>query len=345
MAKKSAELPAIATAGDVARMAKVSQSAVSRAFTPGASVAPDTRKRILEAAEAVGYQPDMIARSLMSGRSNIVGVGVGNIVNPFLSATLDLLTIKLAEVGLRLLLFSTDDSSITQVPAREVLQYRLDAMVLLASALSDELAGHCARARVPVILYNRQAQAGAPVSSVSGDNITGGRSLAAFLCASGHSRFAFISGIAASLASQQRGSSFGAYVSEQGHAPPIVECGFHTYEGAAAAARQLLLRADRPDAIFCANDMMALAAIDVARSEFGLAVGRDISIVGFDDIAMARWPSFSLTTYAQSTARLVEETVAIIQSVRGGAEPIQTIIPGTLVVRNSARTPKVASWT
>jgi DNA-binding LacI/PurR family transcriptional regulator len=339
MARHHDDIPAIATAQDVARIANVSQSAVSRAFTPGASVAPATRERILAAAQEIGYQPDMIARSLMRGRSNIVGVGVGNLVNPFLSATLDLLTIKLAEVGLRLLLFPTDDASVATVPAREVLQYRLDALVLLATALSPELAQHCARARVPVVLYNRQAPEGAAESSVSGDNDMGGRSVAAFLCAGQHRRFAFMPGIDASLASRQRGAAFAAYLAEQGRDAPIVEPGMFTHEGASAAMRRLLLRAERPDAIFCANDLMAIAAIDVARAEFGLTVGRDVSVVGFDDIAMARWPSFALTTYGQSTARLVEETVATIQAVRAGSPPIRKTLPGALVIRASARTP------
>lgn len=342
MSKRSDDLPHIATAEDVARIARVSQSAVSRAFTPGASVAPATRQRILAAAEQVGYQPDMIARSLMGGRSNIIGVGVGNLTNPFLNATLDRLTVKLAEVGLRLLLFPSDNLSITRVPGREVLQYRLDAMVLLAVALSPELAEHCERARVPVVLYNRPASPGSDVSSVSGDNISGARSLAAHLIAGGHRSFAFMSGIEASLASRQRGESFAAYLAENGLHAPIGEPGYFTYEGAAAAMRRLMLRPDRPDALFCANDMMALSAIDVARSEFGLVPGRDISIVGFDDIEMAGWPSFSLTTYAQSTAELVDETVAIIQAVRGGKEPIQVTVPGALVIRNSTRTPAAA---
>jgi len=151
------DLPSIATAGDVAQLANVSQSAVSRAFTPGASVAPETRKRIMAAAEKLGYSPDMIARSLMRGRSSIVGVGVGNLANPFLSAALDLLISRLAEVGLRVLLFPTDDTSVTNFPGREVLQYRLDALLMLATAVSPRLAEQCARARVPVVQGVRPA--------------------------------------------------------------------------------------------------------------------------------------------------------------------------------------------
>lgn len=339
MVNRAEDRPMLATAEDVARVAKVSQSAVSRAFTPGASVAPETRKRILEAAEQVGYEPDMIARSLMRGRSNIVGVGVGNLANPFLSATLDRLSIKLADSGLRLLLFPTDDSSVTRVPSREVLRYRLDAMVLLGMALSDELAALCERAKVPVVLYNRHALEGQHASGISGDNDYGARLLAAFLCAGGHQRFAFISGLDVSTASRERQAGYTSYLTDKGYDQPVVEQGDFSHAGAAAAMRRLLLRSDRPDAVFCANDLMAIAAIEVARSEFGLAVGRDISIVGFDDIAMARWPSFALTTYAQSTEELVDETVATIQAVRAGKPHTQKIVNGSLVIRTSARTP------
>jgi LacI family transcriptional regulator len=334
------DLPSIATAGDVAQLANVSQSAVSRAFTPGASVAPETRKRIMAAAEKLGYSPDMIARSLMRGRSSIVGVGVGNLANPFLSAALDLLVSRLAEVGLRVLLFPTDDTSVTNFPGREVLQYRLDALLMLATAVSPRLAEQCARARVPVVLFNRQAPEDGDASSISGDNEGGGRSVAAFLAAGQHERFAYISGIEASLASQEREAAFSAYLLENGLAPPVVEQGEFTYQGAAAATRRLLLRKERPDAIFCANDLTAIAAIDVSRTEFGLSVGRDVSIVGFDDIALAGWPSYSLTTYGLSTKQLVDETVATIQAVRNGSQPRRTIVTGGLVIRSSARVPQ-----
>lgn len=333
------DIPAIAIAEDVARLANVSLSAVSRAFTPGASVAPKTRARIMAAAADVGYRPNMIARSLMRGRSHIVGVGVGNLTNPFLSAALDALTIRLTKVGLRLLLFSTDEASIVNATIEDLVQYRLDAVILLAVAPSPHLLEECARARVPVILFNRRGEAGGATSGVTGDNDGGARSVAAFLAAGGHRRFAFIAGLDASLASREREAGFARYLHEQGHDAPLRDNGGHTYSGAAAATRRLLLRPDRPDAIFCANDLMALAAIDVARSEFGLAIGSDLSIVGFDDITMASWPSFSLTTYGQSTEAMVDATIELTQSARAGHPASQRMVPGALVIRSSARRP------
>lgn len=337
MTTEHEDRPAIAE--DVARLANVSTAAVSRAFTPGASVAPATRKRILAAAEQVGYRPNMIARSLMRGRSNMVGVGVGNLANPFLSTALDALSIKLSEEGLKLLLFTANTDSVTRASITEVLQYRLDALILMASTLPDELARQCQRERVPVVLFNRCGAVDSQVSSVIGQNYLGGRSLASFLVAGQHRRFAFIAGIAESQPSHEREAGYTEYLLESGYEAPRREIGAFTYAEASAATRRLLLARDRPDAIFCANDLMALAAIDVARSEFGIAVGRDLSIVGFDDISAAGWPSFSLTTFAQSTEAMVDATVDIVQRVRGGSEPIRRVIDGSLVIRTSARLP------
>lgn len=338
----ASESRAVATATDVARLAGVSQSAVSRAFTPGASIAPQTRHRIQEAARQLGYQPNLIARSLTSGRSNIVGVGIGNLENPFFASTLEQMSVKLGEAGLRLLLF-TSEVSVIDTPVQEVLQYRLDALVLLSTSLSSTLAQQCQQANVPVVLYNRIAAESPDVSSVTGNNVIGGRAIASFLLAGGHQRPAFIAGLEASSTSRQREEGFVSALMEQGMGPPIRDNGLFTPEGAAAATRRLLSARERPDAIFCANDYMALVALDVAQAEFGLEVGREISIVGFDDIAMAGWPSFSLTTYSQSTAQMVDETIVIVQGFRNGDfAPVHRVVEGQLVIRNSTRRPSRA---
>jgi len=331
-----------ATADDVARLAGVSQSAVSRAFTPGASIATATREKVVAAAEQLGYQPNLIARSLISGRSNIVGVGIGNLENPAFAASLDALSLALAEAGLRLLLFTTNTRGQIETPIQEVLQYRLDALVLLSTALSPKLALQCRNAHVPIVLMNRTS-AEPHVSSVNGDNLGGARAIAAFLLAGEHKRLAFMAGMEESSASHERERGFGAYLAEQGVGPPIREIGQFTHAGAAAAMRRLLNRTDRPDAVFCANDQMAVAAIDVARYEFGLEVGREISIVGFGDTPMASWPSFAITTFTQPTEAMVAAAMEIIGMLRlGRREAVRSVVEGELVIRSSARRPQPA---
>lgn len=325
------------TAHDVAREAGVSQSAVSRAFTPGARIAADTREHIIATAERLGYRPNLLARSLIHGRSNIVGVGVGDLGNPFFVQTLQLLSHSLDAAGLRLLMFPAEGGRQPEPSIREILHYRLDALILLSVGLSSTLAEECRKAQVPVILYNRTTR-DPNSSSVISDNGVGARTIAAHLLAGEHRRIAFLAGTEGSSTNAQREDAFFAYMAQQGAPVPLRENGQYRMEAATAATRRLLTRADRPDAIFCANDTMAIAAINVARHEFGLDVGRELSIIGYDDVPMAAWPAFSLTSYSQPAQAMVEETVRLIQELRtdpAGHENV--VLEGLLVVRGSSR--------
>jgi len=325
------------TSFDVAREAGVSQSAVSRAFTPGASIAADTRDRIIAAAEKLGYRPNPLARSLMRGRSNIVGVGVGDLANPFFVQTLQLLSDALDAAGLRLMLFPAHGGSRAEPSIKEILHYRIDALVLLSVDASSNLTEQCRRAQVPVIHFNRTTAA-RDASCVIGDNGNGARAIAAHLLAGGHRSLAFLAGTADSSTNAAREAGFTEYLAEHGVAPPLREHGEYAFEPSMAATRQLLLRKDRPDAIFCANDIMAFAAITVARHEFGLDVGREISIAGYDDVPMAAWPAFALTSYSQPPREMIDATLRLILSLRAGQKAHERVVcPGALVVRGSTR--------
>ncbi|NMN04632.1 MULTISPECIES: LacI family DNA-binding transcriptional regulator [unclassified Novosphingobium] len=329
------------TVHDVAREAGVSQSAVSRAFTPGSSLAADKRERIIAAAARLGYRPNPLARSLIRGRSGIVGVGVGNLANPFFVETLQLLSDCLDRTGLRLMLFPAQGEPSIQ----DVLHYRIDALVLLSVSLSSMLATECRRAGVPIILYNRTTDQ-RETSCVVGDNAIGARSVAAHLLAGGHQRLAFMAGSPDASTNIEREAGFTAYLAEQGHPAPLRECGHFAFDAAMAATRRLLLRPDRPDALFCANDTMALAAVTVARHEFGLDVGREISIVGYDDVPMAAWPGFALTSYSQPASLMVDETVRLIHALRQSPKSHEAVVcPGTLVIRGSSRPVRVEQFT
>ncbi|MDE1915312.1 MAG: LacI family DNA-binding transcriptional regulator [Sphingomonadales bacterium] len=339
--------PPTVTVHDVARAAGVSQSAVSRAFTPGSSLSADKRELIIATADRLGYRPNPLARSLIRGRSNIIGVGVGNLANPFFVQTLQLLCDRLEKANLRVMLFSAASEGGAEPSIAEILQYRIDALVLLSVGLTSRLTEECRRAKVPIVLYNRTTSplAGAPqdVSCVVGDNRTGARAIAAHLLGGQHKRLAFIAGTAESSTNAQREAGFTDYLAEQGFAPPLRESGHFNFEDAMAATRRLLLRPDRPDAIFCANDTMALAAITVARHEFGLDVGREISIAGYDDVPMAAWPCFALTSYSQPAAQMVSEVVRLVQALRTVPDAHEALVcPGNLVVRGTTRPPRVA---
>lgn len=340
-AERSEDAPGVAvpivTAHDVARLAGVSQSAVSRAFTPGASISARMRARVTQAADQLGYRPNVLARSLSTGRSRIVGIVMGNVENPFFPLALDQMSLLLSEHGYRLLLFTGEVNVRADHQVEELLRYRVDAIILLSAMLSSKLAGECRKAGIPVILFNRTSARSQHAFSVTGDNAGGGRAIARHLVERGYRRPAYLAGYPDSSTSQAREAAFAQALAEAGRAQPLRAEGGFTQAGAAQAMRALLQAPERPDAVFCANDHMALVALQVARHEFALEPGRDIGIVGFDDIPMAGWPSFALTTYSQPVEAMAREAVGFVAALGQADAPRHVVVPGQLVVRASTR--------
>ncbi|MCG8361312.1 MAG: LacI family DNA-binding transcriptional regulator [Kiloniellales bacterium] len=329
------------TALDVARAAGVSRSAVSRTFTEGASVSEKTRQSVLEAALRLGYSPNAIARSLITQRSRMVGLVIGELTNPFFAEVLETFSEKLQNVGLRVLLFSIarvhdiDDA----LPA--LLQYQVDGVIITSAVMSSEMARKCAEAGKPVVLFNRNVRKGTS-NYVSSDNRDGGRVVADFLVESGHRRIAFVAGTEETSTSVDRERGFTRQLKKHGLDRPLRDCGNFTYEGGAEAARRLLSAAKRPDAIFCADDVMALGVIDVARKEFSLRIPEDLSVVGFDDIPASGWPAYDLTTVRQRIEPMVDRAVEILLAriEQPDLPPEAHLVKGTLVTRGSARQPE-----
>jgi DNA-binding LacI/PurR family transcriptional regulator len=330
----------VITSADVAARAGVSRSAVSRCFTPGASVSSQTRARVMDAAQALGYRPNAIARSLNKGRSRIIAVVLGYMDNPFYPAMLERLAESLRSRGYRLLLFTARSDGSGDELLSEILDYQVDGVILASILLTSGLAQRCRAARIPLVLVNRTTE-DRDVSSVTADNRVGARAMADFLLAGGHRRFAFVAGLASSSTNHDREVAFRARLAEAGVNAVMREEGGYTWEGAREATRRLLRGPRPPDAIFCANDHMAMAAMDVARFEFGLRAPDDVSIVGYDDVAGTAWPSYRLTTVEQPVDAMARAAVDVLMArvegdERGGA---QVRIPGELVVRESARRP------
>lgn len=327
------------TAHDVARLAGVSQSAVSRTFTKGASVSPDTRRKVEEAAASLGYRPNLLARSLITRRSSLIGVAIPGMANPFYARVLESLSAAFEQLGYRILLFSMANNEDSDPVLEEILRYQIDGLVLVSASLSSRFAEECRTIGLPVVLFNRTNDS-TSVSSVTSDNLTGSRTIARFLLAGGHQRLAFVAGKQSSSTNRDREAGFTGYLQEQGQPLPLREVGDYTFDGAIAATRRLLDLDLPPDAIFCANDLMALAAINACH-ERGMQPGRDVSIVGFDDLPQGQWPIFGLTTFEQPLAEMIGRAVNIIcaQLADPGISAIQEVLPGKMIVRRTAREP------
>lgn len=329
------------TLADVARLAGVSASAVSRTLTAGASVSPATREQVQKAISLLKYRPNRIARSLSTSRSGIIGVAVTHLDNEFYPTFIEELSSQLAVASYRMLLFVTRGALALDPLVDELLAHRLDGLVLASSSLSSKLAKECKQYGIPVVMFNN-TDVLSDVASVAGDNFAGGRTVAHFLIAGGHERYAFIAGVEDSSATQEREAGFMRGLLEGDLPRPLRACGSYTFVDAAVATRELLRRDDAPDAIFCANDQMALSALQVAQFEFGLAPGRDVSVVGFDDVPVANWPAFSLTTFSQPLKMMACRVAELVLGAASG-KPILGIrerIAGELIVRTSTRRPR-----
>lgn len=300
------------TAQDVAREAGVSLSAVSRVFTPGASVSAKMRVRVMDAADKLGYQPNVLARSLMTQRTNLVGVILANFKNPVYLTVLDHFTRALQARGFRTLLLNVSDGQDLEDMARLVLQYSVDGLVVSAGAISPHITEQCRKRRIPLVAFARRPRR-ANLHVVCADNAAGGRVAAARLLQSKHRRFGFLAGPANASTTIERGKGFHAEIEEAGHSViAMTHAREYTYSAGVDSARELLGQPERPDAVFCANDLLAMALMDVARHEFGLTLPDQMSIIGFDDVDLAAAASYGLSTIRQPLETMVQDTVDIL---------------------------------
>lgn len=330
------------TSSQVAYHAGVSQSAVSRAYTPGASISPKTRAKVLASAKSLGYRPNAIARSLITSRSRIIAVVMAYLENLFYPDVLEELSRRLAAENYHVLLFTGFKDRDSDPVFDQLMQYRVDGIILASTSLSSELSAECAAAGIPVLQFNRTTEAN-ETSSVTTCNREGGHMIGDFLVAGGHKSFGYIAGIENTSTDRDRYAGFRDALKARGFDRIDVRIGNYSRVGAEAAARDMLSLTKPPEAIFVANDHMAVGVMDVARYEFHLSVPDDLSIVGYDDVGPASWPSYAITTVTQPIGAMVEAAVDILmdQIDSGDIEPQRKVIASELIVRTSARLPEI----
>ncbi|MEZ5776993.1 MAG: LacI family DNA-binding transcriptional regulator [Paracoccaceae bacterium] len=330
------------TSLQVAKRAGVSQSAVSRVFTPGASASKKTVEKVRKAAAELGYRPNALARAMITGKSRIIGLVVAYLDNYFYPVVIERLSVALQERGYHVLVFMAA-STIGDVESvmQEILDYQVDGIVLASVSMSSVLAAQCQSHGIPVVLFNRD-QDDARLSSVTTDNVTGGRIVAEHLIATGHQRIAYIAGFEG--ASTQRDRELGFLSALAAAGQKLYRRGLGEFEHPATreATLEMFSGADRPDAVFVCNDHMAFAVIDTLRTELGLGVPQDVSVVGFDDVPIAAWPAYDLTSYRQPVNQMVAETVTtLIERIETpDTEPRRLRLEGRLVLRGSSRNEK-----
>ena len=318
------------TSYDVAKLAGVSQSAVSRCFRPGGSASAAVRARVAEAARSLGYAPSNAARALTTRRSRTVGVLLTDSVVAYYPDVLLNLGRAIQAAGSRTLLFSVPSEAEAATTLDDILGYQVDGLVS-AVGLTRGMCAALARRGVPVVFYNRAPQ-GPGTGAVGVDHAAAMAALADHLVGIGRRTVAFLAGPPGALVSEARLQTLRTALAERGGTVATVVRADYSYRGGRAALPALLLPG-MPDAICCANDTMALGVLDACRHDGGPPVPRTVAVTGFDDIEQAGWPSYDLTTLRQPAAAMAESAVELLSNP-GGTE---RQVAATLVVRGSTQ--------
>jgi len=300
------------TQKEVADKANVSLSAVSRAFTVGASVSKKTREKIEAAANELGYKPNMLAQSLMTNRTRLIGIISSNFENPAFIEVLDLITKELKSRNYLSLIENLTTDSKPEVVLDTLLQYRVDGVLFLSSVLPTIFAEVCAKAKLPAAIMFGRANLSGSISVVTADNYNGGKMGVELLVARGYKKIAFLGGpINATTTIDRKQSTITTLKENDLELVAIEHCDTYSYDAGRTKSLELLTNHPDIEAIFCGDDILAIATLDSAR-EMGKRCPEDLGILGFNDMSMASWGAYNLSTVQQPIKEMVSAAVDII---------------------------------
>jgi DNA-binding LacI/PurR family transcriptional regulator len=305
------------TLKDVAERAGVSRAAVSRCFTQGASISAKTRAKVEQAASDLGYSPNMLARSLTTRKTQLIGLVSNNFQNPVFLQIFDLFTRGLQEQGLRPLLVNLSGETDPARSVQMLRQYSVDGVIVASSHLPDGFAYAFRSAGVPVVHAFGRASPAPDVPVVGIDNVEAGKMAAETLIARGYASIGFMGGPEGASTTQDRLAGFGAAAAKAGIPATFSFAGAYSF-AAGRAEMQRLLHATPAEAYFCADDVLSIGALSAAR-DAGLAIPQAFGIIGLNDMEMASWAGIDLTTIHQPFEAIVRASIELIQSTL--AEP------------------------
>ena len=323
-----------ATIRDVARRAQVSVASVSRALNGLENVSEETRSRVLAAASDLGYVPHAGARSLSLARTNAIGVVLPDVHGEFFSEIVRGMDSAASKLGYLLLMSNMHGSGPQPQTVLRAMRGRVDGLVVMAPHLDRETIERALPARTPAVLINAPADVRS-FSNLRIDNETGVEAVIAHLTAFGAKRIVHIGGPPDNLDAQERAAAFRRAIERLAPGEEaVILPGDFTEEAGVAAIEDALAQGARYDAVFAANDMMAIGALQALHAA-GLRVPADVAVAGFDDVPMAR--HLGLTTVkvrvAELGARAVERLVTMLR--QDDLDPVQEYHSTELVVRRT----------
>jgi LacI family transcriptional regulator len=327
------------TLADIARALGVSKMTVSRAINNHPEISPETRARILDAAQRMNYRPNQFARALTTNRSYLLGVVVPDLMHSYFAEICRGIETVAKPLGYQNLICSTDEDTANEESEVEALLPRTDGLILASSASSSETKFYrrLVRERAKLVLIDRQLE-GIKCPTVTTDDVKVGELATEHLLNLGHARVGHLKGTVASTASLRFEGYQKALAKSRipFDAELVRECGFTESDGY-RATRQWLSNGDLPSAIFAANDPAAIGAMS-AITEAGLRIPEDIAIVGGGNIHYGDMLSVPLTTIAWSTSEMGQAAarllIDLVEGKRGTKEQ-HIIVEPELVIRAS----------
>ncbi|NMP23841.1 LacI family DNA-binding transcriptional regulator [Sulfobacillus harzensis] len=330
-------MPGIPTSRDVAKLACVSQSTVSRVVSGKGNVSEETRRRVLEAAESLGYYVNEAARRMRTRRSRSIGIVLPSLYNPFYAESAHALYARAKQAGrIPLIQLTLNDPRSNQTIVKDLLGHRVEGLLMASTSSHDAyMRAYCADPVVPYVMYNRRLADGAG-NWVVVDNKLGAVEVTNYLLARGHRDILFISGDTTYSTALDRLAGYREAMAEANLAPSIVHGNFDYGQTYQVMQRVLDNPEKRPSAIFAANDQMAFAVLD-SLTHYGIHPKTDIAVVGFDDISWSSLRGIDLTTMSQRQDLMIQTALdGLLGLIDGSVSTVRQIIKPELVIRGTA---------
>lgn len=327
------------TLNDVAALAGVSASAVSRTFTEGASVSRKTREKVEKAARELGYTPSALASALSTGRTKLIGLVSNNFHNPIFLQVFDLFTRLLQERGLRPLLVNLSGETDPAHSLRMLRQYSVDGVIVASSTLPPQFSEAFKNAGIPVVHSFGRWSASPTVNVVGIDNVTGGRIAAEALIARGYRHVAFLGGPEQATSTIDRRAGFRHAV----HAHPGMTysesfASAYSFEAGWAETMRLLQAGPLAEAYFCGDDVLSIGVMSALQAS-GKRIPDDVGLIGLNNMEISGWQNIALTTINLPLKEIIQSSIELVISLMEDPErlPEARIFPCHLVERKTLR--------
>lgn len=327
----------VVTSRDVAARAGVSQATVSRVMRMKPGVTEATTAKVKEAASSLGYVPHGAARSLKTGLSGNIGVVVNDLSNPYYPELLEALDAEARTRNVRLVVWITGTQA--NLAAIEAIRAgSVDGLLFTTATQSSEELLEAIKVNRPTVLLNRRIP-GLPFDQIATDNVEGGRLVAEHLLSRGHKKIGFLGGPPDASTTIDRLAGFQEQLLTAGHSLSDLKITYSKYshEAGFASYQKLIQHNDDVTAVFCANDLLAAGVIDAHR-ENSDRKGHPLAVVGFDNVSLSEWSTYSLTTVRQDSKAMASWAIRRILARIDNPDllPIQKLLAPELLIRRSS---------